>query len=203
MLTRYLTAMGSGTALALALLITPLAFAEEAKTKEVEVKDIKLDVPETWKAKPLPPNGFRAAQFEIPAAEGDKEGGELVVFHFGPNGGGGVQANVDRWVKQFEAEERKLKIFDGKTKQGEYILVDLTGTWNKPVGPPIAMKTTKAPGSRFLGVILKPEKGGDYYIRLTGPEKTVTENAKNFRVAIKADLETEKEKKQDDEKKKE
>ncbi len=201
MLTRYLTAIGSGTALALALLVTPVAFAEDAKIKEIEVKDIKLDVPETWKAKPLPAAGFRAAQFEIPPVEGDKEAAELVVFHFGPNGGGGVQANIDRWVKQFDAEERKLKIFDGKTKQGEYVLVDLSGTWNKPVGPPIAMKTTKAPGSRFLGVILKPANGGDYYIRLTGPAKTVTENAKAFRIAIKADLEQEMEKKQEADKK--
>ncbi len=201
MLTRYLTAIGSGAAVALALLVTPVAFAEDAKTKEVEVKGIKLDVPESWKAKPTPPNGFRAAQFEIPPAEGDTEGAELVVFHFGANGGGGVQANIDRWVKQFDADERKLKIFDGKTAQGEYVLVDLSGTWNKPVGPPIAMKTTKAPGSRFLGVILKPEKGGDFYIRLTGPEKTVTANAKTFRVAIKADVEKETEKKQAEEKK--
>lgn len=201
MSTRYLAAIGCGAALALTLLVTPVAFAEDAKTKEVEVKDIKLDVPETWKAKPTPPNGFRAAQFEIPPVEGDQEGAELVVFHFGPNGGGGVQANIERWVKQFEAEERKLKIFNGKTKQGEYVLVDLSGTWNKPVGPPIAMKTTKAPGSRFLGVILKPETGGDYYIRLTGPEKTVAANAKTFRVAIKADPEKEMEKKQDAEKK--
>ncbi|MES2792408.1 MAG: hypothetical protein V4719_22515 [Planctomycetota bacterium] len=195
MLTRYLAAIGSGAALALALLVTPVAHAEDAKTKAVAVKDITLDVPEGWKAKPA--SSFRAAQFEIPAVEGDKEAAELVVFHFGPNGGGGVQANIERWVKQFDAEERKLKIFEGESKQGKYTLVDLSGTWNKTVGPPIAMKTTKVPGARFLGVILHPAEGGDYFIRLTGTEKTVTANAKAFRVALQADPEKEVEKKED------
>lgn len=192
MLTRFLAALTGGAALALALLVTPVAFADEAKTKDVDVKGIKLTVPDDWKAKMLPPGGFRAAQFEIPAVEGDKEAGELVVFHFGPNGGGGVKANIDRWVKQFEAEERKLKVYEGESKLGKYVLVDLNGTWNKPVGPPIAGKTVKAPGTRFLGVILHSENG-DYFVRLTGPEKTVKENAKAFRATFQADVDKEKE----------
>lgn len=201
MLTRFLAGLCAGTALTLALFVTPPVFADEAKTTEIEVKDIKLNVPETWKSKPTPPNGFRAAQFDLPPAEGDKEGGELVVFHFGPNGGGGVQANIERWTKQFEAEERKLKIFDGESKQGKYTLVELSGTWNKSIGPPIAMKTVKTPGARFLGVILHSGKGGDYYVRLTGPDKTVKENAKSFRAAFGGDAEKEKERTEETEKK--
>ena len=157
MLTRYLTALSSGTALALALLVTPLAFAEDAKTKEVEVKGIKLLTPESWKSKAAAGFG-RAAQFEVPAAEGDKEGAEIVVSHFGPNGAGPIPANIERWVKQFDGEERKVKIFDGESKLGSYVLVDLTGTWNKPIGPPMAMKSTKIPGARVLGVILKSRR---------------------------------------------
>jgi hypothetical protein len=195
MFSRYLAGIGAGTALALALLVTPLAFADDAKTVEFEVRDIKLKVPETWKKKDV--TGFRAAQFDIPAAEGDKEGGELIVFHFGPNGGGGVQANIDRWTKQFDAEQRKLKILDGESSQGKYTLVELSGTWNKSIGPPIAMKTVKMPGARFLGVILHSEKGGDFFVRFTGPDKTVTANAKAFRASFGADAEKEKERKED------
>ncbi len=191
MISRYLAGTGAGIALALALLVTPLAFAEDAKTSEVKVRDIKLKVPEGWKQKDV--TGFRAAQFDIPAVEGDKEGGELVVFHFGPNGGGGVQANIDRWVKQFDAEERKQKIFDGESTQGKYTLVELSGTWNKSIGPPVAMKTVKMPGARFVGVILHSEKGGDFFLRFTGPEKTVTATVKAFRESFGADAEKEKE----------
>ena len=185
----------AGTALALALTVTPFVIADDAKTVEVEVRDIKLKVPEGWKEKQV--SGFRAAQFDIPAAEGDKEGGELVVFHFGPNGGGGVQANIDRWTKQFDSDERKLKISDGESTQGKYTLVELSGTWNKSIGPPIAMKTVKMPGARFLGVILHSEKGGDFFIRLTGPDKTVAANAKVFRESFGADAKKEAERKEE------
>ena len=80
-------------------------------------------------------------------------------------------------------------------------MVELSGTWNKSIGPPIAMKTAKMPGARFLGVILHSGKGGDYYVRLTGPEKTVKENAKLFRAAFGADAEKEKERTEEAEKK--
>lgn len=195
MMLRLFSGLGVGAAVALAVLFTPSLFAEDAKTTEVEVKGIKLTVPEGWKQKDV--TGFRAAQFEIPAAEGDKDAGELVVFHFGPNGGGGVQANIDRWVKQFDAEERKLKISDGESKQGKYTLVELTGTWNKSIGPPVAMKTVKMPGARFIGVILHSEKSGDFFLRLTGPDKTVATTAKAYRASFGADAEKEKERKEE------
>lgn len=199
MITRFLTGIAAGTALGLALLVTPPVFAEDAKTVEVKVLDIKMKVPESWKEKPA--SGFRAAQFDIPAVEGDKEGGELIVFHFGKNGGGGVQANIERWIKQFDADERKLKIFEGESTQGKYTLVDLSGTWNKSIGPPAAGKTVKMPGARFLGVILHSEKGGDFFIRLTGPEKTVTGSATAFRTALGADEKKEKAREAAEEKK--
>ena len=42
---------------------------------------------------------MRAATYIIPPATGDSDGGECAVFE---NLGGGVQANVDRWFRQFE-----------------------------------------------------------------------------------------------------
>lgn len=191
MLTRFLAGICAGTALTLALFVTPAAFSDETKTKTVEVKgedfSLPLELPEGWKE--VAPGPLQKAKFEVPAAEGDTGGCELVVFHFGKGGGGGVQANIDRWTKQFDSEERKLKISDGESKQGKYNLVDLSGTWNKMV----AMKSAKLPGSRMLAVILHSEKQGDFFIRLTGSEKSVTANAKAFRAAFGADIEKEKE----------
>lgn len=165
------------------------AAGQDVKTTEETVRDITMTVPETWTKKAV--SGFRAGQFEVPAVEGDTEPAEVVIFHFGPNGGGPVQDNINRWAKQFDEDGRKLLVYDGASKQGKYVLVELTGTWNKPVGPPIAMKTTKMPGARFLGMILKVEDKGDYYIRLTGPNKTVQANAKALRVAVGAKLDAE------------
>ncbi len=37
---------------------------------------------------------------------------------------------------------------------GEYVLVKLTGTYKKPIGPPILRKSEPAPGYAMYGVML-------------------------------------------------
>ena len=68
MFSRLMAGIAAGTALSLAFLAPVPVFAEDAKTVEVKVLDIKLKVPETWKQKDV--SGFRAAQFDLPAADG-------------------------------------------------------------------------------------------------------------------------------------
>ena len=143
-----------------AVLACCVAVAQEKakETQAIEVKDIKLTVPKAWKQE-KPSNQFRVAQFKIDAAEGDKEGAELVITQFG-GGGGGVDDNIKRWIGQFEAKERKVKVTKGKSTQGEYIIADVTGTYLKPDGPPFAQKTKPTPGSRVLNVMLIVEDKG-------------------------------------------
>src|SRR5262245_35714009 len=61
---------------------------------------VKWTAPSRWEAKPA--SGMRAATYIIPAAKGDSEVGECPVFI---NIAGGVQANIDRWIGQFEKTE--------------------------------------------------------------------------------------------------
>ena len=56
--------------------------------------------PDNWQARP-PSRAMRAAEFTIPRAEGDNEDGQMVVYYFGANQGGGIQANMDRWRNMF------------------------------------------------------------------------------------------------------
>ncbi len=167
---------------------------DTVKTRSVEVDSFTLNVPENWKqTKPTPIQArFRKAQFEIPAAEGDSEPGELVVFYFGAQGGGGVDANIQRWVGQFDASGRKSKVTTGESELGKYVFVDITGTYNKSVGPPIRQQTKAMPGSRMLSVILRVAQGGNYFVRLTGPEQTVTDAADALRASFGADAKKEK-----------
>ena len=72
------------------------------------------------------------------------------------------------------------------------MLADLSGTWNKPIGPPIAQQTDEMPNARVLSVILTTKDQGNYFLRLTGPEKTVSANADALRAAIGADAKSEK-----------
>jgi len=164
---------------------------EKSKTREVKVKDITMIVPKAWKQQP-PANKLRLSQFLIPASKGDKETTELVVSSFG-GGGGGLNANINRWVGQFQSKGRKVKISTGTSPQGEYVIVDVTGTYNKSIGPPFQRKTKAIPGARMLSVILAVEKKGNYFLKMTGPAKSVTEAADAFRKSFGADAKKEKE----------
>jgi gluconolactonase len=164
---------------------------EPAKTQSVTAGPLKLAVPEAWKQKEVT-SRFRLAQFTIPKVPGDAEDAEFVVYFFGAGGGGGPEANLDRWIKQFQTQERKVKLTSGKSTQGEFILADVSGTWNKPIGPPIAQKTKEMPGARALSIILTGKDQNNYFLRLTGPDKTVAANADALRAAIGADAKSEK-----------
>ena len=156
--------------------------AAASETKTVKAGDLRLQIPGNWK-QGEPSNNLRLAQFEIPAAKGDAEAAELVVS--GPFGGSD-EANISRWIGQFAAEERKSTVSKGKCDQGDYVVMELSGTYNKPDGPPFLRKTKPAPGSRMLGAILKL-KGGNYFLKLTGPDKTVAAAADAFRASFGGD----------------
>ena len=161
------------------------------KTTEVKIKDITLKVPEAWKSSP-PSNNLRLAQFEIPAVEGDKEPAELVISSFGGTGGG-VAANVTRWIGQFASgKDREAKVTQGESKDGKYIFVDISGTYNKSIGPPFLRKTEAVPDSRMRGVILAVEGKAYYFLKLTGPKKTVTSIVDEFRASFGANAKDEK-----------
>jgi gluconolactonase len=160
--------------------------------KTVKARSIELKVPAAWKAGR--PTSMRAAQMQIPGPAPDAEGAEFVVFYFGgPTGG--IRANVERWIGQFRAPKRKVEMRQGKCTAGSYILVDISGTWNKPDGPPFARKTVATPGSRVMNVILIEEKGGEkdyYFLKLSGPDAFVKSQKGALLVSIGNDAESEK-----------
>ena len=111
---------------------TPPA-AAAAAVKEIEAGDLKLSVPETWKPQKSG-RAFRLAEFLVPAAEGDTAPTEYVIT---PPIGGTREANIARWIGQFDGAGRELVMSKGKCPQGDYILVQLSGTFKRPIGPPI------------------------------------------------------------------
>ena len=177
------------TVLAIALLVAVPVLSGAENTKKVVAKDITLNVPANWKQSPAS-NNLRTAQFALPAVDGDKDDAELVVYFFG-GAGGGVNANLERWSGQFQPGGKKQKIYKGQSKQGEYYLLDITGVYNKPIGPPINRQTNPTPGYQMLAVVLMVKDKGNYFLKLTGPQKTVSAASKAIRVAIEADLKKE------------
>jgi hypothetical protein len=166
-----------------------LAFAQ-ADAKPVTIQDITLTVPPTWKQQE-PSSRLRAGQFGIPPVEGDKDPADLAISFFGGDGGG-VDANLKRWTDQFTGEDKKVKLTQGTAAQGTYYFSEVSGTYQKPIGPPIAGKKEPTPGYRSLNVILQVPEKGNYFLRLIGPDKTVTAAAAAFRASFGGDAAKEK-----------
>ena len=125
---------------------------QDEKLVSVTAREIKLDVPESWK--PVKSTStMRVAEFAIPATDANGEGAEMVVYYFGDKTGG-TKANVQRWIDQFYEDGRKHELLGGQCRDGSYVLVNISGTYKRPEGPPAAQKTIDKPGSRVVGLVL-------------------------------------------------
>ena len=118
---------------------------------------------------------MRAAQYQLAPLGGEREAAELNVFFFGSRQGGGIDANIDRWVGQMSlpdggdpklAAERESLEVDGMPVH----IVCLDGTYNAG-GMGMGGQTTPKENYRMVAVILEgPE--GNVFFKLTGPERT-------------------------------
>ena len=164
--------------------------AETAKPREVEAGDLKLMVPASWKQQ-QPSNNLRLAQFLVPAPNDKLEAAELVIS--GPFGGS-VDANVERWLAQFAPEGREVTMKEGESSQGKYVLVDMTGTYNRSIGPPIRRQTEAVENFRVINIMVTTTngRGGNYFLKLTGPKETIEPVAEDLRKTIGAESSKEK-----------
>jgi hypothetical protein len=131
--------------------------------------------PQGWQPA-RPSSSMRVAEFTLPHAAGDAEDALLVVYYFGAAGGGGVQANIERWVGQMQQPGGKpsdavAKRTARKVNGLAVTLVDVSGTYVAEVAPGAAAHNNK-PNFRLRAGVVETASG-PYYIKLTGPEKTV------------------------------
>jgi gluconolactonase len=164
----------------------------DAETREVEIKAIKLKIPTSWKEE-KPSNTLRLTQFKIPGDK-DTDRTELVISSF-PGGGGGVDMNFKRWLDQFVAEGRQVKMTSGSSPLGVYYICDITGSYIEGSGRPFAEKKAGPPKPNYqsMSVVLKTPDDEYFFLRMTGPEKTVKSAADAFRKSFGADAANEKE----------
>jgi|SRR5579862_4611053 len=137
---------------------------------------IKWDVASDWKAEATRP--MRLATYTIPPAAGDSEPGECGVYYFGQGQGGSVQANMDRWVGQFQSKEAAKR--DQRTIHGlKVTTVDVSGAYSGMGGPMAKAGAPPKPGYRLLGAIVEGPQGSVFF-KFTGPAKTVAKNQAAF-----------------------
>lgn len=131
---------------------------------------------------------MRSANYTIPPAAGDSQAGEMAVFYFGPGQGGGVDANVRRWLGQFvNADGSPMRAEDAKRSEDEVnglrvTLLDVSGTYLfKPF--PMAPKATPLSGYRMLAAIVQGPDAPIFF-KLTAPAKTAAAAEADFHKLI-------------------
>jgi hypothetical protein len=164
--------------LLLSVMVLSLSMAGVARAEEAG--GVAWTAPAEWAVQPERP--MRAATYSIPAAKGDGEPAELAVFYFGEGKGGGVDANVKRWVNQFKKTDGSSLEKEVKPKQEQIAglpvtWVDVKGTYMG--GGPMMGPASPKPGYRLIGAIVESPAGALFF-KLTGPERTVTAVEKPF-----------------------
>jgi hypothetical protein len=127
-------------------------------------------------------SSMRVAQFAVPRAPGDAQDGELVLYYFGGSGGT-VEANIDRWLGQVQQPDgRSSKAVakrETRTISGlKATLVDVGGTYIAEMTPG-ATERHNSPGFRLRAAVIETPNG-PYFVKLTGPAKTVASSEKAF-----------------------
>ena len=151
--------------------LLPLVLLVQAASAE---GSLSFTAPAAWQTRPAA-STMRVAEFVIPRAQGDAEDGELVVFYFG-TGAGTVDANVDRWIGQIQqpdgsATKDKARRTNQTVNGLHLTLVDAEGTYVAQMRPGSTERFDK-PGFRLRAAVVDTPRG-PYYIKMTGPARTI------------------------------
>jgi hypothetical protein len=126
---------------------------------------------------------MRKAQLSVPGKDGAKPA-ELTFFYFGAGGAGGVDANVKRWLGQFESKDGADKVEPETLGKTKVMFVSTEGTYSGG-GMPGAAPAKPMENYALLAAILD-HPDGPVFVKMTGPVETVRGAAKQFRALIAA-----------------
>jgi hypothetical protein len=173
-------------------LVAPVAWvrAEDKpveKPKPISLAEGKLTLtaPQGW-AEKKPTTNIVLYEFAAPAAEGDEVEGRLTIGATG----GGVEANVGRWIAQVVQPDGKASGDRAvKTKidlEGAAAhVVDISGTYvDRPRGP--LGPTVNREEYRLLAAIVDVGDVGQFFVKFYGPRKTIAQHEKAFTELVKS-----------------
>ena len=160
-----------GPMTAMAVLLLTLASPTGIQTSGAT---LAFTAPPAWKTRPAA-SSMRVAEFVVPHADGDSEDAELVVYYFG-SGAGTVDANIDRWIGQIQQPDGtptkdKAKRTSQTVNGLAVTMVDVAGTYVAEMRPGATEHFNK-PGFRLRAAVVETPRG-PYYIKMTGPAKTM------------------------------
>jgi hypothetical protein len=148
---------------------------------ELAAAGLTYTAPAGWKPVTTS-SSMRVAQFSLPRATGDAQDAELVVYYFGGTGGT-VEANIDRWVGQMQQPDGRpssavLKRQSRTINGLKVTMVDVSGTYVAEMTPG-SPERHNSPNFQLRAAVIETANG-PYFIKLTGPAKTVAASEKGF-----------------------
>ncbi|HJP90696.1 MAG TPA: hypothetical protein VJ875_02000 [Pyrinomonadaceae bacterium] len=145
---------------------------------------LKFTVPAGWIEEERT-SSMRVAQYRLPKAEGDTEDASVVLYYFGQGQGGSAAANIERWigqVRQAEGSSAKEEHLDANGLK--VTTVDVAGTYVAETAPGSGTFFNK-PSYRLRAAVVETPNGS-YYVKLVGPEKTVSQWNDSFVTYLKS-----------------
>jgi hypothetical protein len=142
---------------------------------------ISWRVPARWTTGPA--KQMRVVTYNLPALTGGTEGGECAVFYFGASEGGDVEANMARWIGQFEPSgeaKRSTQTADGMKVH----LIDLSGVYLSG-GPMMGAPQQRKEGHRLLGAIVEGPQGSVFF-KTTGPGAVIEAAEEDFQSLVES-----------------
>ena len=149
--------------------------------------ELKFTVPAGWVEEPRS-SAMRIAQYKLPKAPGDAADASLVIYYFGPGQGGTTAANIERWLGQMKQADGSA-VKDGKEEHFDanglkVTTVDVSGTYVAETAPGSGT-FENSPAYRLRAAVIETQNGS-YFVKLVGPEKTVTQWNDSFLVFLKS-----------------
>lgn len=154
--------------------------------KPVSVAGVTFTSPSAWTD--LGPGGMRAVTYVFGPIEGDKDSATLTVSYFGATSGGGINDNVERWIKQMalpdgkDAHTAAIQQEISVTGMTAHVL-ELAGTYHAPVGSMMSGESVDKENYRMTAVVLEAPQGNVFF-KLTGPLKTAQKMAEGFEALL-------------------
>lgn len=121
---------------------------------------------------------MRIAQYSIARVAPDTEDAECVVTTFGPGQGGSTEQNLDRWIRQFAADDKTTLEKIARTVNGLTVTtLEMSGTY-RGMGDGAARR-----GARMLASVVETPNGS-FFFKLTGPDATVSQAKASFEALL-------------------
>ena len=144
---------------------------------------VSFQAPELWQASE-PSSPLRLYQFKIPGKDETLDG-ELAVYYFGANQGGGVEENIQRWIAQYSVLSPDFPPEQNKQTVGSLPVTTVHVEGTLQGGMPGMPTEAKSDYATLAAAIEGPQ--GSVFFKMMGPKETIR-NAKADFTAMVAGL---------------